>query len=142
MPRWLPDALRWGQAVSGRRVPAVPLPGPTAVVLRDTVSAALRELTVCITAPSGAPSVALRVAGRDVRRAVVDSRLIETSRFRRSSDDWAFTFSAPPDGGFTVPFALAPGPGRVRTREHDCRPAVHSGCADSCADAWHEHRPD
>ena len=96
MPRWLPDALRWGQAVSGRRVPAVPLPGPTAVVLRDTVSAALRELTVCIAAPSGALSVALRVAGRDVRRAVVDSRLIETSRFRRSSDEWAFTFAAPP----------------------------------------------
>lgn len=108
MPVWLPDALRWGRALAGRPVPAVALRGPTAVVLRDTVSSVGRELTLRIMAPSGALSASLRVSGRGVRRAVVDGRVIDTTRFRRFSDDWAFSFSAPPDSGFVLAFTIVP----------------------------------
>jgi len=43
-----------------------------------------------------------------VRSATLDGRVIDTSRFRRSTDDWAFSFSAPPDSGFVLAFTLVP----------------------------------
>ena len=111
MPAWLPDALPWSNRLAGRTVPRVPLAGPVVTVLHDSVTAAGRALTVHVQSPSGVLGTEVRVPGMRVRAAQVDGRRIETTRFRRAQHDWEFTFSAPPDSGFTLAFTLAPDAG-------------------------------
>lgn len=108
LPAWLGVAVPFGDRLAARRVPRVTIAGPVATVLRDTTSAAGRELTLRIVSPAGVLATSVQVAGHQVRRASVDGRMIDTSRFRRSQADWEFTFAAPPDSGFTLAFVLDP----------------------------------
>ena len=110
MPAWLATALPFGGRIAARQVPRVTLAGPVATVVSDSTTTLGRTLVLRITAPPGALAANVRVPGQRVRSAAVDGRIIDTTRFRRRQDDWAFRFSAPPDSGFTIALTLAPGP--------------------------------
>lgn len=107
LPAWLAD-LRLGRTIAARSVPRVTLDGPAATVISDSTTGAGRSLVVRITAPSGALAASVRVTGNHVQSAMVDGRMIDTTRFRRQQSEWEFGFSAPPDSGFTIAFTLAP----------------------------------
>lgn len=74
---------------------------PDAEIVRDSVAAGQRHLTLLVRAPASAHRVQMSARAR-VAGAAIDGRIVDTTRYRRSAARWTMGYAAPPDSGFLV----------------------------------------
>ncbi len=94
--------------MSAAAVPRATIAGPEATVISDSLTDAGRHLVLRVRAAPGTLALHLRVLQLSVRSATVDGRAVDTTRYRRPSDEWGLTYWAPPDSGLTLALTLAP----------------------------------
>jgi hypothetical protein len=76
------------------------------------VTGAGRAMELRVRAAPGTEVVSIRLDGPRVARAVVDGRVVDTTRFRSPVRQWQLDYTAPPDSGFTLGLMLAE-PGEI-----------------------------
>jgi hypothetical protein len=68
-------------------------------------------LTLRIVSAPGTFNVDMRSVGGSVLAAAVDGRLIDTTRYRRTTPQWTFSYVAPSDSGFILALTMPRGAG-------------------------------
>lgn len=86
-----------------------PLAPSTATVLSDSIVSGNRRVTLRIVPARGTRAVGLRLETGSVLSAYVDGRRVETERYRRRPAQWALSYAAPPDSGFTLALTFPEG---------------------------------
>jgi hypothetical protein len=87
----------------------VQLAAPTATLVRDTLVNGARRLVLRVTAPKGTTALTMRAFGAKVSTASIDDRVVDTTRYRRRSDDWRMQYWAVPDTGAIVALSIPSG---------------------------------
>jgi hypothetical protein len=108
-PSWLTDVFGRELRVAVRPAARISLTGPVATVIADTTTDAGRRLTLRIVTAPGTLNVDMRSVGGTVLAAEVDGRVIDTTRYRRSTPQWTLSYAAPPDSGFTLALTMPRG---------------------------------
>jgi Peptidase family M28 len=108
-PSWLTNVFGEELRVAVRPAARISLTGPVATVIADTTTDAGRRLALRIVSAPGTLNVDMRSVGGTVLVAEVDGRVIDTSRYRRSTPQWTLSYAAPPDSGFTVALTIPRG---------------------------------
>ncbi len=105
-PSWLTNVFGEELPVVVRAVARVPLVGPKAIVIADSMTSAGRQLTLRIVAAPGALNVDMRAVDGTVLAASVDGRVIDTTRYRRPTPKWILSYVAPSDSGFVLALTM------------------------------------
>ncbi|MEP7064616.1 MAG: M28 family peptidase [Gemmatimonadota bacterium] len=108
-PSWLTNVFGEEMRVAVRPAPRVSLTGPVATVIGDSTTGAGRRLTLRIVTTPGTLNVDLRAVSGTVLAAVVDGRVVDTTRYRRRMPQWTFAYEAPSDSGFTLGLTIPRG---------------------------------
>ena len=108
-PPWLTNVFGYEMRVAVRPAPRIALVGPVATVIADSTSDAARRLTLRIVPAPGTLNVEMRSVSGTVLAAAVDGRAIDTTRYRRKTPQWALSYAAPPDSGFTLALTMPRG---------------------------------
>jgi hypothetical protein len=108
-PSWLTNVFGDEMKVAVRAVPRIPLSAPVATVISDSTTAAGRRLTLRIVTAPGTLNVDLRSVSGTVLAASVDDRVVDTTRYRRRTPQWTFSYVAPADSGFKLALTLPRG---------------------------------
>ncbi len=103
----------WASSLRSARFSAKPqaratLDAPTATLVRDTLIDGARRVIVRVNAPRGTTALTLRATGAPVLRTAIDARVVDTTRFRRRSPTWSWSFWAVPDSGAVFSIAVPP----------------------------------
>jgi MFS family permease len=93
----------------GRQVARVTLGAPNATLVRDTLVNGARRVVLRVTAPRGTTALFMRATGAKVSTSSIDGRVVDTTRYRRRSDDWHMQYWAVPDSGAIVALSIPPG---------------------------------
>ena len=113
VPSWVTSVRGpGGTPVAYTQMPRVSIEPPTATVIADSVTGAGRAIELRVRAAPGTEVVSIRLDGPRVARAVVDGRVVDTTRFRSPVRQWQLDYTAPPDSGFTLGLRLAE-PGEI-----------------------------
>jgi hypothetical protein len=99
VPDWASALRRAGAEFSAKAQPRANLEAPAAHVLKDTLIDGARRVIIRVNAPVGTTALTVRVIGAPVSRTAIDARVADTTRFRRRSGAWAWTYWAVPDSG-------------------------------------------
>jgi hypothetical protein len=94
---------------SGRRVARVPLAGPNATVIGDTLVNGLRRVVLRVTAPAGTTALVMRARDAKVLASSIDGRIVDTTRYRHRDRDWAMEYWAVPESGATIALSIPAG---------------------------------
>ena len=94
---------------TGRKVARVPLAGPNATLIGDTLLNGVRHVVFRVTAPAGTTALVMRASGAKVLMSSIDGRVVDTTRYRRRSRDWVMEYWAVPDGGATIALSIPAG---------------------------------
>jgi hypothetical protein len=108
LPAWtarLTDAGRF----TGRQVQRVPLGGPDATLVGDTLIDGTRRVVLRVTAPAGITGIVMRARGARVLASSIDGRPVDTTRYRRRTRDWVMQYWALPDSGAIVALSIPSG---------------------------------
>jgi hypothetical protein len=98
-PDWTARAGASMQYLYGHEVPNASLEAPVVSLVSDSTIGAARQLTVRVNAPRGTTALVVRVAGASVRRAAIDGRVVDTTRFRDRSRGWTTEYwNVAPEG--------------------------------------------
>jgi hypothetical protein len=108
-PAWVVAGSPYGGQSVGHEVTRVGLTGPTVDLVSDTTVGADRRVVLRVKAPANAQSVVMRVTGARVLATTIDGRVMDTSRFRRQSAQWAMQYWAVPDSGALIGLSVASG---------------------------------
>jgi hypothetical protein len=109
LPAWASGgALRLAR-FSAKPLARASLEAPTASLVRDTLIDGARRVIVRVNAPRGTTALTLRASGAPVLRTAIDARVADTTRFRRRSPTWSWSFWAVPDSGAVFSLAVPPG---------------------------------
>ncbi len=106
---WTYDVGLARAVIYGRDVMPAGLPKPTAAIVRDTTTAAGRELTVHLEAPRGTTATVVRVRGAPVSRSSIDGVPVDTTRFRRRQRDWVTEYWNVLPEGATITLTMPAG---------------------------------
>jgi hypothetical protein len=109
LPDWTRDLSEFGGRILGRQVPRVELDAPTDSLLRDTITSGARLVVLRVKVPRGTTAVVMHAFGAPVSAATIDSRAVDTTRFRRPSRVWSTEYWAVPDSGAVVSLAIPVG---------------------------------
>ena len=108
LPAWsarLSDAGRF----TGRKVQRVPLGGPDATLVGDTLIDGTRRVVLRINAPVGTTGLLMRARGARVLTSSIDGRDVDTTRYRRRTRDWGMQYWAIPESGAIVALSIPAG---------------------------------
>ena len=108
-PEWTSRLAESASRLIGREAPRVPLDGPTAVLVRDTIINGARRVVLRTKAPAGTTALIMRAVGAPVLTASIDGRIVDTTRYRRRSRVWMMEYWAVPDSGAIVALSIPPG---------------------------------
>jgi hypothetical protein len=94
---------------TGRKVARVPLAGPNAILIGDTLVDATRRVVLRVTAPVGTTALVMRARGAKVLASSIDGRVVGTTRYRHRDRDWVMEYWAVPEGGATITLSIPAG---------------------------------
>jgi hypothetical protein len=98
-PDWTTRVGPSMQYLYGHDLPTASLEPPVVSVVSDSTAGDARQLAVRVNAPRGTTAIVVRVIGAAVRRAAIDGRVVDTTRFRRRSREWSAEYwNVPPEG--------------------------------------------
>lgn len=87
------------QYLYGHEVPPASVEPPVVTVVSDSTTEGARHLTVRVNATRGTTAIVARLTGAAVRRAAIDGRVVDTTRFRRRTASWVTEYwNVPPEG--------------------------------------------
>jgi hypothetical protein len=109
VPDWVRRAAPAGSRTVGRRVARLSVAAPAAEILSDSSVGNRRLISLRVRPGRSAIAVNLRLVGAPALSASIDGLLMDTTRFRRPSRDWALQYWAPPDSGFTITLTVPGG---------------------------------
>jgi len=87
----------------------VPLAGPNATLIGDTLLNGARRVVLRVTAPPGTTGLVMRARGAKVLTSSIDGRVVDTTRYRHHARDWVMEYWAVPDIGATVGLSIPAG---------------------------------
>ena len=108
IPAWT-ARLSDGGRFTGRKVQRVPLGGPNAILVGDTLISGTRRVVLRVNAPAGTTGLVMRARGVKVLASSIDGRVVDTTRYRYHVRDWVMEYWAVPDTGATVALAIPAG---------------------------------
>ncbi len=108
IPAWT-ARLSDGGRFTGRKVQRVPLGGPNAILVGDTLISGIRRVVLRVNAPAGTTGLVMRARGVKVLASSIDGRVVDTTRYRYHVRDWVMEYWAVPDAGATVAFSIPAG---------------------------------
>jgi peptidase M28-like protein len=108
IPAWT-ARLSDGGRFTGRKVQRVPLGGPNAILVGDTLISGIRRVVLRVNAPAGTTGLVMRTRGVKVLTSSIDGRVVDTTRYRYHVRDWVMEYWAVPDTGATVSLAIPAG---------------------------------
>jgi hypothetical protein len=106
---WTSRVFGPSRVMLARSVPRLDLAGPVATMTGDSTADGHRHVTLHVTAPAHTTSLTMRVRGASVLASNIDGRVVDTTRFRQRSSQWATQFWAVPPGGVTLGLTLVAG---------------------------------
>jgi hypothetical protein len=109
LPAWASEGALRSARFSAKPLARGTLEAPTASLVRDTLIDGARRVIVRVNAPRGTTVLTLRASGARVLRTAIDARVADTTRFRRRSPTWSWSFWAVPDSGAVFSLAVPPG---------------------------------
>ena len=101
-PEWLTRASTRESQVVATQVPSVPIRAPELTLIAAVPTSAGRVLELLIRPAPGTYSIRIRAVDVPVLSAEVDGHSIDGGRYRARSSQWALSYVAPPDKGFTL----------------------------------------
>ena len=107
IPAWT-ARLSDGGRFTGRRVQRVPLGGPNAMLVGDTLINGARRVVLRVNAPAGTTGLVMRARGALVLTSSIDGRVVDTTRYRYHARDWVMEYWAVPDTGAIVALSIPP----------------------------------
>jgi hypothetical protein len=107
IPAWT-ARLSDGGRFTGRSVQRVPLGGPNATLVGDTLINGARRVVLRVNAPAGTTGLVMRVRGARVLTSSIDGRVVDTTRYRYHARDWVMEYWAVPDTGAIVALSIPP----------------------------------
>ncbi|HEX9248524.1 MAG TPA: hypothetical protein VF856_03445, partial [Gemmatimonadaceae bacterium] len=108
IPAWT-ARLSDGGRFTGRKVQRVPLGGPNAILVGDTLISGVRRVVLRVNAPAGTTGLVMRARGVKVLRSSIDGRVVDTTRYRYHAKNWIMEYWAVPDTGAIVDLAIPAG---------------------------------
>jgi hypothetical protein len=109
-PAWTARVLENGGRLVGRKVQSVPLDGPSAMLVRDTLLVGgPRRVELRVSAPPGTTGLVMRARGAKVLASSIDGRAVDTTRYRHRARDWVMEYWAVPDSGAIVALSVPAG---------------------------------
>ena len=108
-PAWTARLSENTGRFTGRKVQRVPLGGPNATLVRDTLIAGARRVVLRVSAPAGTTGLVMRVRGAKVLTSSIDGRDVDTTRYRQRQRDWVMQYWAVPDSGAIVALSIPAG---------------------------------
>jgi len=93
----------------GHATPSASLEAPSVSLVSDSTAGDVRRLAVRVNAPRGTTAVVVRVLGAAVHRAMIDGRVVDTTRFRERTRVWATEYWNVPSGGAVFEFTIDAG---------------------------------
>jgi len=108
IPAWT-ARLSDGGRFTGRKVQRVPLAGPNAILVGDTLISGSRRVELRVSAPAGTTGLVMRARGAKVLTSSIDGRVVDTTRYRYHVRDWVMEYWAVPDTGATVALTIPAG---------------------------------
>ena len=109
VPLWARRLSENTSRFAGKRVQRVPLGGPIAALLQDSVSNGVRRVVLRVSAPAGTTGLVMRAGGAKVLASSIDGRVVDTTRYRHRTRDWLMQYWAVPDSGALVGLSLPAG---------------------------------
>ncbi len=106
---WMRQVTERSATFFGRRVPVVPLPGPNAVMIGDSLVSGVRSVTVRVTVPRGNTVVVMHAPRVHVLASAIDGRVVDPTRYRYRSPEWLMQYWAVPDTGTIVRLSIPAG---------------------------------
>jgi hypothetical protein len=94
---------------TGRKVARVPLAGPNATLIGDTLLSGIRRVVLHVTAPAGSTALVMRARGAKVLTSSIDGRVVDTTRHRHRDRDWVMEYWAVPESGATIALSIPAG---------------------------------
>jgi hypothetical protein len=108
-PDWTTRLSERTGLFTGRKVARVPLAGPNATLIGDTLLAGIRRVVLGVTAPAGTTALVMRARGAKVLTSSIDGRVVDTTRYRNRDRDWVMEYWAVPDSGATIALSIPAG---------------------------------
>jgi hypothetical protein len=94
---------------TGRQVARLPLAGPNATLIGDSLVNGIRRVVLRVNAPAGTTALVMRASGAKVLTSSIDGRVVDTTRYRYRNRDWVMEFWAVPDSGATIALSIPAG---------------------------------
>ena len=108
IPAWT-ARLSDGGRFTGRKVQRVPLAGPNAILVGDTLINGIRRVVLRVNVPAGTTGLVMRARGAKVLASSIDGRVVDTTRYRYHVRDWVMEYWAVPDTGATIALSIPAG---------------------------------
>jgi hypothetical protein len=108
IPAWT-TRLSDGGRFTGRMVQRVPLAGPNAILVGDTLISGIRRVMLRVNAPAGTTGLVMRARGIKVLTSSIDGRVVDTTRYRYHAQNWIMEYWAVPDTGAIVVLSIPAG---------------------------------
>ena len=108
-PEWTTRLSEGTGFFTGRRVARVPLAGPSATLIGDTLLGGIRRVVLRVAAPGGTTALVMRARGAKVLTSSIDGRVVDTTRYRHRERDWEMEFWAIPESGATIALSFPAG---------------------------------
>jgi hypothetical protein len=109
VPEWTTRLLGSGNYFHGRKAERVSLGAPSATLVQDTVTRGVRRIALRVKAPAGTIGLAMHARGAKVVASSIDGRVVDTTRYRRRTQDWVMQYWAIPDSGALVELSVPAG---------------------------------
>jgi hypothetical protein len=109
IPEWTAHLSPSSSRFTGRRVARVPLAGPNATLVGDTLLNGARRVVLRVTTPPRTTALVMRAGGAKVLTSSIDGRVVDTTRYRHHTNDWVMEYWAVPDTGATVALSIPAG---------------------------------
>ncbi|HEX6627818.1 MAG TPA: hypothetical protein VF105_07680, partial [Gemmatimonadaceae bacterium] len=109
IPPWTRRLSENASRLVGRRVQRVPLGGPMAALVKDSVSGGIRHVVLRVSAPAGTTGLVMRASAAKVSASAIDGRVVDTTRYRHRTHDWLMQYWAVPDSGALVALSVPAG---------------------------------
>jgi hypothetical protein len=108
-PDWTARLSEGAGLFTGRKVARVPLAGPNATLIGDTLLSGVRRVVLRVTAPAGTTALVMRASGAKVLTSSIDGRVVDTTRYRHRERDWVMEYWAIPESGATIALSIPAG---------------------------------
>jgi hypothetical protein len=108
-PEWTSALTGGGTRLTGRQVSRVPMEAPSATLVRDTIIGSARRIVLRVKAPHGTTGLVMHARGAPVLTSSIDDRVVDTTRYRRSTPLWTMQYWSVPDSGAIIALSIPQG---------------------------------